>query len=876
VEPVLDDVTLDAPWGAPGSEVVTALSSDEEQGLTEDEAARRRATLGSNVVEGAPPRTLLRAVGSQLRDSLIQVLLAASVLTLLTGDYNDTVVILLVVVANTALGASQEQRAEHAVAALAALSAPQARVVRGGTATRVAASDLVPGDLVEVEAGDVVPADGRVLRAAHLEVDEAPFTGESVPVAKNHEPVATTSAVHARSSMLHAGTVISRGRARVVVTSTGMRTEVGQLAELLDRQTSPRTPLQRRLARLSRQLALGVGALCVLVVVLGLARGLPLELLLVTGVSLAVAAVPESLPAVVTLSLALAAQRMAKRGALVRRLPAVETLGSVTVIASDKTGTLTDGVMTVRRLWTPTGEHEVTGHGYGPDGEVTGLDDPARRLLRAGTLCNDARVLPGPSGWSVVGDPTEGALLAAAAKAGLDVAQERGAAPRIAEEPFDASRARMTTVHETDDGVLLVCKGAPEAVLGMLAEPSEIADGVARRWAGEGLRVLAVAERRVTSRPGTAEEVAAAEHDLVLLGLAGLQDPPRADALEAVAQCRTAGIIPLMITGDHPATAEAVARRLGIVDAAGEVVTGDALRNGRRPDLTTRVYARTAPEQKLDIVRTWQEAGHVVAMTGDGVNDAPSLKRADVGVAMGRGGTDVARQSADVVLSDDDFATIVHAVEEGRRVYDNIRRFLLFGLSGGVAELLVMLVGPFLGQPLPLLPGQILWMNLLTHGITGVAMGAEQVEPDALRQPPRPPEEGVLGGGLGRACLALGVLLAATALLASELLGGDERTTRSVVFVTLTLQQLLVALALRSTRRLMIGPGWRGNPLLLWAVGANVLLLLASLYVPGLHGVLDTARLSLRTLAAAAGLALAAPVAIEITKLIRGRWRESA
>ncbi|MGB8649554.1 MAG: HAD-IC family P-type ATPase, partial [Mycobacteriales bacterium] len=699
------DPVLAAPWSATGAEVLTALGSDAVQGLTSAEAAQRRETLGANLLDLRRPPSVWRTIGAQLRDRLILVLLGAAVLTTATGDLRDTAVILLVVVVNTALGATQERRAEQAVAALTELTAPQALVLRDGTARRVPATDLVPGDIVRVEAGDIVPADGRVLEAAHLEVDEAPFTGESVPVTKQLEAVSARAdlPVTERTSMLHAGTVVSRGRARLLVTTTGMGTEVGRLATLLEAQVAPPTPLQRRLGQLSGQIALGVAAVCGVVVALGLARGLSVELVLVTGVSLAVAAVPESLPAVVTLSLALAAQRMARRGALVRRLPAVEALGSVTVICSDKTGTLTDGVMTVRRLWLPTGELPVTGRGYAPEGEVEGASDPAvRELLEALVLCNDARLVPpadDAADWGVIGDPTEGALLAVAGKAGLDLGQLRTRWRRSAEEPFDAARARMTTVHVDASGRgLVVCKGAPEVLLdtpGLLAAGT---DGDVRaeaaRLAAEGFRVLAVATSETTAEVDaaapsvTAEE---AEHDLRLLGLVALQDPPRADAVTAVAQCRSAGIVALMITGDHPSTARSIARDLGILTDGGDVVTGQQLLDGHAPDLGTTVYARTAPEQKLDIVRHWQDAGHVVAMTGDGVNDAPALRRADVGVAMGRSGTDVARQSADVVLADDDFATIVHAVEEGRRVYDNIRRFLLYGLAGGVAEVLVML-----------------------------------------------------------------------------------------------------------------------------------------------------------------------------------------
>ncbi|NML51080.1 HAD-IC family P-type ATPase [Streptomyces sp. R302] len=842
-------------------------------GLTGAEAARRLAADGPNEVAARRPVRLYSRVLAQLRDPLIMVLLGAVALTLAIGDHPDAIVIGLVVVVNTTVGVVQEVRADNAVAALSALSAPHARVRRDGTVRDVAAAEVVVGDVLVLGEGDIVAADALLAEASALLLDESMLTGESVPVDKDAD------------GTLSAGTVVVRGRGVATVTATGPRSALGRIAALLDDRREA-TPLQRRLAALGRILAAVTLALCVLVFALGLVRGLPPGTMAVTAISLAVAAVPESLPAVVTLALALGARRMAARHALVRRLPAVETLGSVSVLATDKTGTLTEGRMVVQRIRTPGACVELTGVGYEPAGQALVSGRPAtpeelapvRELLRTTVLCNDATLRPPDatdpgSRWTAVGDPMEAALLAAAAKTGCPPEPElRAGLPRIGEAPFDSLRKRMTTLHEEAPGRILVClKGAPEAVLTptvLSADADTVAQAreAAADLAGEGYRVLAVASGVRGDLP---EPVAAAESGLRLLGLVALSDPPKPHAARTLASCRAAGITPVLITGDHPATARAVADSVGLTGEtdghAGHVVTGADVAAGRVPDLTSvRVFARTDPQQKLDVVAAWRAAGAVTAMTGDGVNDGPALHRADIGVAMGARGTEVARQAADLVLTDDELSTVVSAVEEGRRVYDNIRRFLVYGMAGGAAEILVMLAGPLLGLPLPLRAGQILWINLLTHGLTGVAMGAEPASPGTMRRPPRPPDQHILGGGAWQRLSVLAAVVTAASLGAGLVARAHGLDWQSVLFLALLAAQLGVVLGLRA--RLFT----RKNPFLPVAVLASALLALAALYVPFLRTALDTDPLG------GVGIALAvacAPVGFLVARAVRTAFR---
>jgi P-type Ca2+ transporter type 2C len=819
---------------APGDEVTG--------GLSDAEVELRRRRYGPNAVPTKPRAGPLRRMAAQLRDPTIVLLLGAALLASALRDFRDVAVILVVVVVNTVIGVGQEVRAERALEALRALAEPAARVWRNGVLTDVAAVELVPGDRIVVEAGDVVPADGALAEAAGVEVNEAALTGESQPVAKGTRPD--------EDRQVRAGTVVTRGRGTALVTATGPHSAIGAIASLLGREPTRATPLQGRLRGLGRILAVAAVVLSMLVLGEGLLRGRPLSEMVLTAVSLAVAAVPESLPAVVVLALALGARRMSRRSAIMRRLSAVETLGSVTVFLTDKTGTLTQGRMSVERVCAGQAEY-VCGDG----GQLTpvppagpGDDAAIRRVLRDAVLCNDAELCPPDEqhdDWWSRGEATEAALVTAAAAAGLAVSAERAGLPRIAECPFDSVRKRMTTVHRRADGAghLVICKGAPEVLLdtpGLVRScPPALLERI-ERLTGDGFRVLLVAEGTTAQA-----DALAAERDLDVVGLVALADPPRAEAYRVVQDIGEAGIEIAMVTGDHPATARSIAARLGI---------------------TGEVFARTRPEQKFDLVERLQQQGHVVAMTGDGVNDAPALERADIGIAMGRSGTEVAKQAADLILTDDRLGTVVVAIGEGRRIYANIRTFLRYALAGGLAEVVVMLLGPFVGLAVPLLPGQILWINLLTHGLPGVAFGAEPGDPDAMRRPPRSPQESVLGGGLWHQVVTAAALVAAVALAAGMLSPGSAGERQTAVFLALGLAQLGVAVALRR---------WSGRDgawgFLDLAVASSILLQLAAVYLAPLARLLDTEPLSPgHTLVLAGGAALPGLVIVATRRCEKG------
>ena len=849
-------------------------------GLSTAEAAAALARFGPNTIPEQRSHGVLWRVVRQLRDPMILLLLGAAALTIAQGDHADTTIIALVVLLNTTVGVVQELRAERSMLALRRMAAPHARVLRDGQYAVVSAEEVVPGDVLHLEAGDVVPADGDVVEAAQLQCDESPLTGESVPVDKEDGRSATPAEVFA-------GTTVTRGRGLVLVRRTGASSALGRIAALVAGTRSRPTPLQRRLAALGAQLSMAVVVLSTLVLVIGLARGRGLTEMTLTAVSLAVAAVPESLPAVVTLALALGARRMARRSALVRGLPAVETLGSVSTLATDKTGTLTENAMVVQRVLTASGEYVVEGIGYGPVGDILPVavasageldgDPDLRRLVRDLVLCNDADVLPPDlehPDWRPVGDPTEAALVTLGAKAHLDVRGVRASHPRIDEVPFDSTRGWMATANSTGEGTLVVYKGGADVILPAIGHRDGAQTAVGRRalrWAEDcardGLRVLAVAQMcHATGYSSVAhlEDMDGAMPSAVpeLVGLVAMADPPRADLRSLVATLQGAGIRVVLITGDHPATAAAVATEVGLTDGSAVPVTGSELRSGMDPGAISRseVFARIRPEQKLDIVRALQHQGEVVAMTGDGVNDAPALRAADIGVAMGRGGTEVARQAADLVLTDDQLATVAAAVEEGRRIHDNVRRFLRYALSGGLAEIAFMLAAPFVGFAVPLLPAQILWINMLTHGLPGVAFGADPADPTAMSRPPRPPREAILGAGLLGQIASAGALIAAVtfaAVLWARESGAPWQTT---AFMVLGLAQLGVALGTRQPR----GAAGARNWFLDVTVAMALVLQLAAVYLPPLQDLLGTDSLRLGELpvplllAAAPGLVLRA------------------
>jgi Ca2+-transporting ATPase len=815
-------------------------------GLTSTEAAARLADDGPNALPEAKRHGLLFLFARQFADFMIGVLVVAALVAFVIGEGIEAAAILAIVVLNALLGFVQEWRAEQAMEALRSMAAPRAQVVRGGARLDVPAADLVRGDIVSLEAGARVPADVRLIQSAAFRVDEAALTGESVPVDKDAAIAVDADAVLAdRRTMAHSGTNVTGGRALGLVVATGRDTQLGTIARLVEQAGETRTPLQERLARFGRRLALAVLAICAVIFAAGLARGEPAALMFLTSVSLAVAAIPEALPAVVSIALAFGARRMSHANALVRRLPCVESLGSVTVICSDKTGTLTQNRLQLARFEAVS---------------------PAtrERALHVLALNNDAS--RGPDGW--VGDPTEIALVDHVDEGGVDVDALRDALPRIAELPFDSDRKRMTTVHERAHDVLVTVKGAPEAVLPLCTEgDAEEWHRRADRLAAEGLRVLALAAR--TADPH--EPIEHVDRELHLLGLVGLIDPPRPEAPAAVAECVAAGIAPVMITGDHPATALAIARALGLAGDQDSVITGRELERLDDDELAARlararVFARVDPAQKIRIVEALQARGECVAMTGDGVNDAPALKRSDIGVAMGRGGTDVAREAADLVLLDDNFATIVGAVREGRRIYDNIRKFVRFVMAGNAGEIWTIFLAPFLGLPIPLTPIQILWVNFITDGLPGLALASEPAEPDVMRRPPRPRGESVFAHGIWQHIVWAGLLIGGVSLAACAWAIDHGEHPQTMTFTVLTFAQLAHVLAIRSETESLFRLGLGTNRFLLGTIAVSVAMHLAIIYVPGLQVVFGTEPLAPQALLLATALSLVVIVGVEIEK----------
>jgi Ca2+-transporting ATPase len=847
-------------------EQAMAILGTSARGLDELEIERRRATHGANVLDEAPPRSVLALLLAQFTDFMILVLIAAAIVSGIIGDLTDTVVIVVIVLLNAAIGFLQEYRAERALSALRAMAAPSATVVREGRTLTVPSRELVPGDAVVIEPGRIVPADLRLIESAGLRIDEAALTGESVPVDK-HTAALDSVGVAERRNIAHKGTHVTHGRGLGVVFATGMRTEFGRIARLLERSETVETPLQRRLAQFGRRLSFVVLTICAVVFVAGLLRGEAALPMLLTALSLAVAAIPEALPAVVSISLALGARRLVARHALVRRLPVVEALGSVTVIASDKTGTLTANAMRVVRYWVTGRFHEAV-----PD---RAPPEPWPLLLRTMAISHDATL---EEGGRAVGDPTETALIVAAQSQGVDPLRLRDELRRIGEISFDSERKRMTTFHSLPEGGWLsITKGAGEVVLPAcrVSDP-DVALAAADAMARDGLRVLAVAVRRWDRSPADLAP-GEVESELELLGLLGLLDPPRPEAIVAIRACHDAGIKPVMITGDHPLTAAAVAERLGLPTSAGALATGadvaamspETLRDRAG---SIRVYARVAPEQKLAIVMALQERGEIVAMTGDGVNDAPALRRADIGVAMGITGTDVAREAAGMVLLDDDFATIVAAVREGRRIYDNLRRFVRYVLTTNSGEIWTIFLAPFLGLPVPLLPIQILWVNLVTDGMPGLALAAEPAELNHMNRPPRSPRESLFAGGLGWHALLVGLLMAGLTIGTQAFyVGRGDGDWQTVVFTMMCFTQIGHVVAIRSES----APIWRlgilSNRPLLFAVGMTILLQLAVVYTPIGNAWFRTVPLGAAELALCVGAALVILLVVEVEKAVRRR-----
>ena len=865
-------------WHSLGvDQALEELQSSAESGLTAEQAGRRLQQHGQNELTEQAGRTPRQILWEQFTSTMALILTAAAVVSGLVGSFKDAATIFAIVILFALLGFAQDFRAERAIAALKRMAVPLVRVRRDMTVQELPSLQLVPGDIVLLEAGSVVPADCRLLEAHGLRVQESLLTGESEAVEKQTDLIATAELpLGDRRNLLFMGTLVSTGRAVALVVATGMQTELGTIATMLQQVGQEWTPLQKRLDRLGKVLAAASVAVAGLIFVVGILRGEALKEMLLLAVSVAVAAIPEGLPAVVTITLALGAQRMLKRHALIRRLPAVETLGSVTVICSDKTGTLTQNRMTVTGL-------------MNTDVIVGRAGDTAsdRLLLMIGSLCNDAVLKVADGEESVLGDPTEGALVSAAAAVGIFRGELEQALPRIAEIPFDSVTKRMITVHQIialvpsllplpslpAGGKLLAVKGALDSVLGLCSsvllnskvvpltdDHKKALLAAADRLSAEGQRVLALALRVL--QPDADDRLEALAQEFICIGLAALTDPPREEAQQAVQRCLTAGIRPVMITGDHPLTARAIARQVGIDDSGG-ALSGVEL-DRLTPEqfdaavATVSIYARVAPEHKLRIVDAIQRSGGVAAMTGDGVNDAPALKKADVGVAMGKVGTDVAREASDMVLLDDNFATIVAAVEEGRTIYDNIRKFVVFSVAGNTGKILAVLILPFLGMGMPLTPLQLLWLNLLTDGLLGLGMGLERPEPDVMKRPPIAPDSQIFDRRTIRYVLLTGSLIGGSCMLITWLVWQGGGPWQTVLFASLALAQIAQAMALRSFRSSFLQMGLFGNPSLL-AMAASVLLLQGlAIWLPQLQGFFRTTALTWEQL----GLVLVPAVAV--------------
>jgi Ca2+-transporting ATPase len=904
-------------------EVVHALETSPKSGLTSEEAKQRLEEYGPNELSEQPGTTLWQMALEQFNNFIVIILLVAVVISALLGDYIEAAAILIIVILNALLGIVQERRAEEALAALRRLAAPEAHVIRDGHHQTVSARELVPGDVVLLDSGNYVPADLRLVETVNLKIEEAALTGESVPVQKDARVVLTMDvSLGDRRNTAFSGTLVSYGRGRGIVVNTGMRTQLGMIAAMLQAVKEEPTPLQRRLDQLGKVLGWAALVICGIVFAVGWMRGVdPLEMFLV-AVSLAVAAVPEGLPAVVTITLALGMREMIAKHALIRKLSSVETLGSTTVICSDKTGTLTQNQMTVTRLWVDGVNFGITGGGYEPvgdfivDGKTVALKDyPASTTaLWVGALANDAQVEitedeSGEATPRVVGDPTEAALVVAAAKAGADRDKLERAYPRIEEIPFDSTRKRMTTVHRIqeprpddaspfyDDKLqeweVAAIKGAPDVVLDLCTQYQNIDDQSVpltdekrarilqanETMAQQALRVLAVAYRveQDVAVDATPEEV---ERDFIFVGLMGMIDPPRMEVRPAIQKARRAGIRTVMITGDYPDTARAIAEEIELMQPGHRVLTGADLNQLddaglQREVLDIDVYARVSPEHKVRIVDALKHNDEIAAMTGDGVNDAPALKRADIGVAMGITGTDVAKETADMVLTDDNYASIVAAVEQGRVIYANIRKFVFYLLSCNLAEIVVIFSAVLAGLPSPLTPIQLLWLNLITDGAPALALGVEKGDPDTMTRPPRPPTESIINREM-RIRIAIQTVAIASVTLLAYLLGLRIQSEGSMLadtmaFVTLSASELLRAMTARSDRYPLLRIGFFSNKSMFVAVFSSLLMLLIVIYVPFLQTAFNTVALEWEHWRTILPLLVVPAIVAELTKVFFNR-----
>jgi len=859
-------------------DISTKLNTDLEKGLSSELASERLKSFGYNELVGKKGETIWQMLLSQFQDFLVLILIGASVISALIGEVTDSIVIILIVILNATLGVIQEFRANKALEALKKMAAPEAKVIRDGKMMEIPARELVPGDLVLLEAGNYVPADLRLIESVNLKIEEASLTGESVPVEKNAEIVFNDEVpLGDRSNSAFMSTVVTYGRGKGIVVETGMNTQIGLIAEMLESYEEETTPLQKKLDELGKILGIASLAICGIVFLLGLFRGVPILEMFMTAVSLAVAAIPEGLPAIVTIVLALGMQRMVKRNSIIKKLHAVETLGSTTVICSDKTGTLTQNEMTAQKVFVNGKIYSISGEGYKPQGDFTLNDekiDPLadadlKMLLTISALCNDAKLeesgSDGDKTWRIIGDPTEGCLVVAATKAGISLEELNKTKPRLQEIPFDSDRKRMTTFHPHEDGYIACIKGAPDVMLNLSnrilknGTISNITDDdrkqileINHHMASQALRVLAFAyklENEIPKEPNPDE----IEKDMIFVGLVGMIDPARPEAKEAIKVCKGAGIRPVMITGDYKDTAEAIARDLGMIDEGSRVLTGTELDSMSDEELISvanqvSVYARVSPIHKLRIVDAIKQNKQIVAMTGDGVNDAPALKKADIGIAMGITGTDVAKETAEMILTDDNFASIVAAVEEGRVIYSNIRKFIFFLLSCNIAEILIIFIAMLVGLPIPLRPIQLLWLNLLTDAFPALALGMEAKEPDIMSKAPRNPNEPIMDSRMKwqigiQSTFMTAAVLGVFAFALSR--NASLEVAQTYAFVTLIFSELLRAYTSRSETFSVFKLGFFSNKYMVVGTFISFLLLLVVIYVPALRDVFGTVKLSI-------------------------------
>lgn len=858
------------------TEIVAELKTDLKKGLSSEQVEKKRESFGYNELVGQKGPSIWDMIFAQLKNFLTLILITSSIISFAVGEATDAIVILIVVILNTALGVSQESRANKALEALKQMASPKSKVIRNSQTLEIPSQELVPGDLVILETGDYIPADLRLIESVNLKIDESSLTGESVPVEKNARDVITEQvSIGDRHNSAFMGTIITYGRGRGIVVNTGMKTEIGQIAEMLESYEENETPLQKKLAEFGKLLGYIALAVVVLVFILGVLRQEPLLQMFMTSISLAVAAIPEGLPAIVTIVLALGMKKMIQRHVIIKRLHAVETLGSVTTICSDKTGTLTKNAMTVVAIHSDQKTFNVTGKGYSPEGEFLYDEQEINLeaypdlllLLKICALNNDAQLKKAEDGhWKIIGDPTEGSLLVAAAKAQYDLDKISELNPRIQELPFDSDRKRMTTFHQNPDekNYYAFVKGAPDITLSLCtkvyqkgssvpltAEKKSKILKVNSDMASQSLRVLALAYREIEEIPEnpTPEEM---ETELVFVGLVGMIDPARPEAIEAIRTCKSAGIRPVMITGDYKETAVAIAQELGIIEDE-KAITGPELEKISTDDLAksvqeVSVFARVSPEHKVKIVEALKSTGQIVSMTGDGVNDAPALKKADIGVAMGITGTDVAKETADMILTDDNFASIVSAVEEGRVIYSNIRKFIFFLLSCNVAELMIIFFAMLVGWPIPLEPIQILWLNLVTDAFPALALGMEPAEPNVMQKMPRDPKESIINRKMSRGIIIQSVAMTIAVLGIFRVIHqgtGDIHIARNFAFITLVVSELFRAFTARSEDLSVFKLGFFSNKFVIGGTLISFLLMLAVVYIPFLQPVFGTQALNL-------------------------------